>query len=91
VKGTRIFVLTVVVIVLLASAAARFYRLDQPKGYIFDEVYYAKDAKSIIDGRLGPKVDYHWMPGDEVSWPHPYYGKLAVSVGILLFGNDEYS
>jgi len=89
-RNTRTLCLMAVVVVLLASAAVRFYRLDKPHGYIFDEVYYAKDAKAIVDGRLGPKTDYHWMPGDEVSWPHPYYGKLAIAVGVALFGNDEF-
>jgi dolichyl-phosphate-mannose--protein O-mannosyl transferase len=26
----------------------RLWRLNQPKGYIFDEVYYAKNANSLI-------------------------------------------
>jgi dolichyl-phosphate-mannose-protein mannosyltransferase len=89
VKASRTAVLVAVVVILLASAAVRFYRIEWPKGYIFDEVYYAKDAKTIVDGRIGPKEGYQWMPGDEVSWPHPYYGKLAIVIGILLFGDNE--
>jgi dolichyl-phosphate-mannose--protein O-mannosyl transferase len=54
---------------------------------MFDEVYYAKDAKAILDGRMDPKRDYPWEPGDVVSWAHPDAGKMAIAVGIALFGD----
>jgi len=88
--ATRTMVLAAVIAVLIASAAVRLLRLDTPSGYIFDEVYYAKDAAFILDGKIGPRPGASWMPGDEVSWPHPYYGDLAIAAGIALFGDNAF-
>ena len=57
---------------------------------MFDEIYYAKDAKAIVDGRVGTHGPYRWAAGDEVSWPHPEMGKFAIAVGILLFGDRSF-
>jgi len=54
---------------------------------MFDEVYYAKDAKAMLDGRMDPKRDYPWEPGDVVSWAHPDAGKMAIAAGVALFGD----
>ncbi len=54
-------------------------------------IYYAKDAKTIIDGKLGPKwAALPWEPGKATAWAHPEYGKLAIAVGILAFGNHSF-
>jgi len=82
-------VLVAIAVIVLVSGFLRFYRLSTPRDYVFDEVYYAKDAATIIKGDLGPRQDYHWMPGDEVSWPHAEYGKLAIALGVLAFGDTE--
>ncbi len=55
---------------------------------MFDEVYYAKDARALIDGRMEGKPGYAWEPGDVVSWPHPDAGKMAIALGILVAGDD---
>ena len=57
---------------------------------MFDEIYYAKDAKAIVDGRVGIHGQYRWAAGDEVSWPHPEMGKFAIAAGILLFGDRAF-
>ena len=75
-------------VVLVLSAGVRVVRLGSPAEYMFDEVYYAKDAKAILDGRMDPRKDYHWEPGDVTSWAHPDAGKLAIAVGIVLFGDN---
>ena len=62
----------------------------RPTDMMFDEIYYAKDAKAIVDGRVGPTPPYRWAAGDEVSWPHPEMGKLAIAAGILLFGDRSF-
>jgi dolichyl-phosphate-mannose--protein O-mannosyl transferase len=90
VSSRRGLVLTVVVLVILVSAFLRLWGLGRPGKYIFDEVYYAKDAKAIIHGRLGPKPGLHWEPGDEISWPHAEYGKFLISLGILALGDDAF-
>jgi dolichyl-phosphate-mannose-protein mannosyltransferase len=90
-RNRKLLVIAGVLLVLALSAGVRFYALGRPAGYIFDEVYYAKDAKTIIDGKIGPKyASLSWEPGQEVSWPHPEYGKLAIALGILAFGNNAF-
>jgi dolichyl-phosphate-mannose-protein mannosyltransferase len=79
-----------VALILLISAALRLWQVATPAEYMFDEVYYAKDAKAIVDGRVGPKAPLRWEAGDEVSWPHPEMGKFAIAAGILLFGDRAF-
>jgi dolichyl-phosphate-mannose-protein mannosyltransferase len=80
----------VVALILLISTALRLWQLSTPATYMFDEIYYAKDAKAIVDGRVGPKPPLRWEAGDEVSWPHPEMGKFAIAAGILLFGDRAF-
>lgn len=79
-----------VALVLLACAALRLWQLGTPAEMMFDEIYYAKDAKAIVDGRVGTHGQYRWAAGDEVSWPHPEMGKLAIAAGIRLFGDRSF-
>lgn len=80
----------IVALILLVSAALRLYQLADPAEYMFDEVYYAKDAKAIVDGRVGTDGPLPWEAGDEVSWPHPEMGKFAIALGILVFGDRSF-
>ncbi len=80
----------IVAVILLVSAALRLYQLADPAEFMFDEVYYAKDAKAIVDGRVGTDGPLPWEAGDEVSWPHPEMGKFAIAVGILIFGDRSF-
>jgi len=80
-------ILLAVALVLIVSASLRFYRLGVPSDLIFDEVYYAKDAKTILDGKIGPMGYYKWEPGKEISWPHPEMGKFAIAAGIAVAHN----
>ena len=79
-----------VALILLVSAALRLWQLSTPAEMMFDEIYYAKDAKAIVDGRVGTDGQYRWAAGDEVSWPHPEMGKLAIAAGVLLFGDRSF-
>lgn len=79
-----------VALILLISAALRLWQVATPAEYMFDEVYYAKDAKAIVDGRVGPTGTLRWEAGDEVSWPHPEMGKFAIAAGIVLFGDRAF-
>jgi len=80
----------IVAVILLISAALRLYQLADPAEYMFDEVYYAKDAKAIVDGRVGTDGPLPWEAGDEVSWPHPEMGKFAIAAGVLVFGDRSF-
>jgi dolichyl-phosphate-mannose--protein O-mannosyl transferase len=79
-----------VTLILLISTALRLWQLGTPAEMMFDEIYYAKDAKAIVDGRIGTEGQYRWAAGDEVSWPHPEMGKFAIAGGILLFGDRSF-
>ncbi|MDI9600127.1 MAG: phospholipid carrier-dependent glycosyltransferase [Acidobacteriota bacterium] len=79
-----------VALVLLISAALRLWQLGTPTEMMFDEIYYAKDAKAIVDGRIGTQGQYRWAAGDEVSWPHPEMGKFAIAAGIAVFGDRSF-
>src|SRR5674476_284818 len=57
-----------VALILLISAALRLWQVATPAEYMFDEVYYAKDAKAIVDGRVGPKpVSYTHLRAHETG------------------------
>jgi dolichyl-phosphate-mannose-protein mannosyltransferase len=79
-----------IALILLVSAALRLWQVSTPAEYMFDEVYYAKDAKAIVDGRVGTHGDLRWEAGDEVSWPHPEMGKFAIAAGIIVFGDRAF-
>ena len=79
-----------VALILLISTALRLWQLSTPAEMMFDEIYYAKDGKAIVDGRVGTEGQYRWAAGDEVSWPHPEMGKYAIAAGILVFGDRSF-
>ena len=63
----------------------RLWRLNLPKGYVFDEVYYAKNANSLI--RNGVELN---AQGQAEFIVHPPLGKWLIGIGIKIFGNDEF-
>ncbi len=83
-------VIVLVLLVLIASATVRLYELERPAALVFDEVYYAKDAHAILQGKLTGNAVYPWEPGKEISWPHPEYGKYAIAAGEAAFGYNSF-
>lgn len=71
--------------ILTFALSFRLWRLDTPKGYIFDEIYYAKNAYSLISS--GVELDQEGGPEFVV---HPPLGKWLIGIGIKLFGNNEF-
>lgn len=69
----------------LVAAAFRLVGLGNVKGYIFDEVYYAKDAHSIAQHGVE-------LTGNNVAEfvVHPPVGKWLIAAGIKLFGFNEF-
>ena len=63
----------------------RLWRVSLPKGYVFDEVYYAKNANSLI--RNGVELN---AQGQAEFIVHPPLGKWLIGIGIKIFGNDEF-
>ena len=71
--------------ILTFALSFRLWRLDTPKGYIFDEVYYVKNAYSLITS--GVELD---QQGASEFVVHPPFGKWLIGIGIKLFGNNEF-
>jgi dolichyl-phosphate-mannose--protein O-mannosyl transferase len=63
----------------------RLWNLDKPKGYIFDELYYAKNANSLISH--GVELNSNNQAEFVV---HPPLGKWLIGIGIKIFGNNEF-
>ena len=78
----------------LIAGLLRFVRLDLPPGKIFDEIYYACDARNLL--RYG--VEHDTVGGNPDCVPkgggafivHPPLGKWAIAVGEKLFGFNEF-
>lgn len=69
----------------LAALALRLWNLGSPKGYIFDEVYYAKNANSLV--KHGVELEAN---GAAEFIVHPPVGKWLIGLGIKAFGNNEF-
>ena len=67
------------------AAAFRLIGLGKVKGFIFDEVYYAKDAHSLA--QHGVELTGHNVAEYVV---HPPVGKWLIALGIKLFGFNEF-
>ncbi|GGK83789.1 phospholipid carrier-dependent glycosyltransferase [Mangrovihabitans endophyticus] len=75
----------VTLVVVVIAGILRFVRLDRPKNYVFDEVYYPTDAWDML---------HHGVEWDEkTNGPayvvHPPLGKWLIALGEMVFGNNE--
>ena len=77
--------LTVVGLALTAFIF-RIWHLGYPKGFVFDEVYYAQNANSLLHHgvELDPKN------GSAEFIVHPPVGKWMIAAGIKVFGYHEF-
>ena len=64
----------------------RLWNLASPKGKIFDEVYYATNAQSLLQN--GVEIDS--KTGLAQFIVHPPTGKWLIAIGIKLFGYNEF-
>jgi dolichyl-phosphate-mannose--protein O-mannosyl transferase len=64
----------------------RLWNLDSPKGKIFDEIYYATNAQSLLES--GVEIDSE--SGLAQFIVHPPTGKWLIAIGIKLFGYNEF-
>ena len=67
------------------SLLMNLWHLGTPKGFIFDEVYYAKNAHSLI--QHGVELQ---STGAAEFIVHPPVGKWLIGFGIKLFGFNEF-
>ena len=63
-------------VLALITAASHFSVIMQPGNVMFDEVYYVEDARRILQGAGTMRPE------------HPPLGKLFVTLGIFLFGDN---
>ena len=77
--------LTPISLIITFALTLRLWRLNLPKGYIFDEIYYAKNANSLINN--GVELN---SQGQAEFIVHPPLGKWLIGIGIKLFGNNEF-
>lgn len=64
----------------------RLWHLQLPKGFVFDEVYYAQNAHSLL--QHGVELDPIKKTAEFIV--HPPVGKWMIAIGIKLFGFHEF-
>jgi len=75
----------ILVLILIATALLRLYRLNYPNKFIFDEVYHAFTAKEYL---LGHKEAWEWWTsppaGMAYEWTHPPLAKEIMAASMFL-------
>lgn len=71
--------------VVLIAAVLRLVDLGSPKGKIFDEIYYAKDAYGLLDRG----VEWNYKENTPSFVVHPPLGKWLIAIGEWAFGYRE--
>jgi dolichyl-phosphate-mannose-protein mannosyltransferase len=80
-----------VVLILAATALAgglRFWHLSSPNEYVFDEVYYAKDA--CLDAGYPYRECDLDNDAEQSFTVHPPLGREILAQGVNLFGNRPF-
>ncbi|MFU8852980.1 dolichyl-phosphate-mannose--protein mannosyltransferase [Micromonospora sp. SL1-18] len=72
-------------VVVAIAAILRFVGLSGPKGKIFDETYYAKDAYGLIDRG----VEWSYKDNGPSYVVHPPLGKWLIGLGEWAFGYQD--
>ncbi|MDR7280650.1 dolichyl-phosphate-mannose--protein mannosyltransferase [Catenuloplanes atrovinosus] len=72
--------------VVAIAALLRLVGLADPKGLVFDEVYYATDAYDM----LSRGIEWDEKTGGPAYVVHPPLGKWAIALGEAAFGNNEF-
>ncbi len=84
--------LLLLTLILAFAFFTRLYRLEEPKAYVFDEVYHAVTAKLVAHN--DPRAYEWWNPAPEpntaVDWLHPPLAKYTQALGILTMGEDTF-
>jgi len=71
-------------LIALLAFGMRLFHLSQPKGFVFDELYYVNGAQDFL--KFGVEVD--GLKPEFIV--HPPVGKWAIALGIKLFGDHEF-
>jgi dolichyl-phosphate-mannose--protein O-mannosyl transferase len=73
-------------VITAVALVMRLISLSFPSKKVFDEVYYAKDAQSLLDHL----VEYNDKNTEGGFVVHPPLGKWCIALGQLVFGNDSF-
>ena len=72
------------VLIAIASFFLRVINLGNPKGFVFDELYYVDGARDFL--KYGVEV-----AGSKPEFVvHPPVGKWCIALGIKIFGDNEF-
>jgi dolichyl-phosphate-mannose--protein O-mannosyl transferase len=72
------------ILIAVGAFFLRVINLGNPKGFVFDEVYYVDGARDLL--KYGVEVD-----GSEPEFVvHPPIGKWSIALGIRVFGDNEF-
>ncbi len=72
------------VLIAIAAFFLRVINLGNPKGFVFDEVYYVDGARDFLE--YGVEV-----AGSKPEFVvHPPIGKWCIALGIKIFGDNEF-
>lgn len=79
------------ILILVFSFFTRVLYLSNPRSEYFDEVYHAFTARLVL--HEDPKAWEWWNPNPEgfaYEWTHPPVAKLAMALGMLIFGENSF-
>jgi dolichyl-phosphate-mannose-protein mannosyltransferase len=72
------------ILIAIGAFFLRVINLGNPKGFVFDEVYYVDGARDFL--KYGVEVE-----GLEPEFVvHPPIGKWCIALGIRIFGDNEF-
>lgn len=80
------------ILIFTFAFISRFFRLDYPKTYIFDEVYHAFTAEQIL--KWSPAAWEWWNPpptGFAYEWTHPPLAKEFMVISMMIFGDNSFA
>ena len=82
----------ILVIIIGLAIISRFWNLDNPADYVFDEVYHAFTAQAYAQNNPAGYEWWHSSPieGTAYEWLHPPVAKLFMALGIVIFGNNSF-
>jgi len=72
------------ILIAIAAFFLRIINLGNPKGFVFDEVYYVDGARDLL--KYGVEVD--GLKPEFIV--HPPIGKWCIALGIRIFGDNEF-
>lgn len=79
-------------LLMVAGAFFKFYRLDYPPSYVFDEIYHAQTAKLYLHGdkRAYDPWGKKDAPDQHFEWTHPPLAKLLMAGFMKVYGEDSF-